>query len=93
MHYERVFIYICYPRRLFPFSVEFVAHSQAFTATSPACSYNSATIWCAHALTESVLIFTSFVRGLKGSFHLILLFSANFSKTVGKGKNVIETSK
>jgi len=73
--------------------MQFIAHSQALAAACTACCDHSAAIRRTHALTETMFIFASAVRGLEGSFHLNLLFSAEFSKTVGKGNNEIQSAK
>ena len=79
--------------KLFSFCMQFITHSQAFTATCPACCQYSATIGSAHALTETMLIFASAIRGLEGSFHRYFLFLGLFPKTVGKGNNQIQSAK
>ena len=60
-------------RLLLGSTVELVRNGQLLTTLCATCSQYSATISGSHSLTETVLVLSLSVRGLKCSFHLIFL--------------------
>ena len=52
----------------------FVRYCELLAALSATRSQHAATVFCSHTLTETVLVHSSSVVGLKCSFHLSYLF-------------------
>lgn len=67
-------------------AVVFVRNSEFLSALGATCSQYSTTVGGSHSLTETVLVFSLSVRGLKCSFHLRIYVLCYYSHEFGLQK-------
>ena len=75
------------PKNLFLLlAVYLVRNGEFLSALGATCSQYSATIGGSHSLTETVLVFSLSVRGLKCSFHILIYVLCYYSHEFGLQK-------